>query len=387
MKGKYCAKYSAEMGINMRKEIVTDHIGKILGRTLWKDGICYLGYSASEIGFWYTGERIIADLLTDDYRNQEAYQAWIGVIIGEDTTPWKRFPLEAAEAEYLIFDRVEYAKFKGIKLEELPSKISVRLIKYSEAAFGIAGIRYLLVDDKAVLEPLPAKEKRIEFIGDSITCGYGVEGIWNVDVFNTPQENPMEAYAVLTANGLGADYHLVSWSGIGLISDWVPDDKNEPDTTILMPQIYPYTNYSLSTRLQEEPELWNPNRFLPDLVVIHLGTNDASYTREDKKREEVYIEAYKNLYKKVRENYKDAEVVCCLGIMDRTLCPAVAQMVRQMQIEGDKKIHYMEFDGQQEADGIGADWHPSRITHKKAAEKLIDFCRPLLFCTTQGKQP
>lgn len=362
----------------MRKEIVTEQTGKLMGRILYHDGICYLGYSASELGFLYSGERAIADMVTDDYRQQEAYQAWIGVFVGEDAEPWKRFPLEAAEAEYLIFDRAEYARSKGIASEELPPQLSIRLVKYSEAAFGMAGIRYLLVDDDAQLAALPSKEKKIEFIGDSITCGYGVEGVWNVDVFNTPQENPMKAYAVRTAQKLGADYQLVSWSGIGVVSDWIPPEREEPDTTILMPQIYPYTNYSLSTRLQAVPEIWEPDRFRPDLVVIHLGTNDASYTREKKDREEVFAGAYRGLYRKVRENYGDVEIVCCFGIMDRTLCPVIAELVRGLNAAGDSKIHYLEFAGQQEEDGIGADWHPSRKTHEKAADKLAEFCRTLL---------
>jgi hypothetical protein len=31
---------------------------------------------------------------------------------------------------------------------------------------------------------------------------------------------------------------------------------------------------------------------------------------------------------------------------------------------------FLPFTQQLESDGIGADWHPSAVTHKKAAEKL-----------------
>ena len=97
------------------------------------------------------------------------------------------------------------------------------------------------VEDGAGLRPLPEKSRKIEFIGDSITCGYGIEGVCNVDVFNTPQENPFKNYALRTAKALDADYQLVSWSGIGLISDWIPPERDTPDETVLMPQLYPYT--------------------------------------------------------------------------------------------------------------------------------------------------
>ncbi|MDE7247704.1 MAG: GDSL family lipase, partial [Lachnospiraceae bacterium] len=325
----------------------------------------------------YAGGRILADIITDEWRSDDMKQGWVGVFVGEDEKPWKRFPLEAEEAEYLIFDRVEYARSKGISSEELPKELSVRIVKFSELAFGMCGIRYLLTDEGAELRPLPQRKKRIEFIGDSITCGYGIEGVWNVDVFNTPQENPYKDYALRMAGALDADYQLVSWSGIGLISDWIPPERDTPDETVLIPQLYPYTAYTLSRKLGIEPEQWDVSRFTPDLVVIHLGTNDDSYTREKPEREAVFAEAYRRLYHRVRENYSEAEIVCCLGLMVRTLCPVVERLVGELRAAGDEHIHYVELDRQLEEDGIAADWHPSETTHRKAAERLTEFCRGL----------
>ncbi len=360
----------------MRKEIITRESKNVkqLGRILYHNGICYLGYSASEIGFYYSGERILADILTDGWRKEEGREGWAGVFIGDDAQPWKRFPLKEEEKEYELFDRAEYAAARGIAKDALPHEIAVRIVKYSEVAFGAMGIRYLLVDDEASLRPLPPGKHRLEFIGDSITCGYGIEGVWNVDVFNTPQENPFKNYALRTARALDADYQLVSWSGIGLISDWVPPEREEPDETILIPQLYPYTAFTVSEKLGVTPELWDASRFVPDIVVIHLGTNDDSYTREIPEREELFAQAYRDLYRKVRENYGNVEIVCCLGLMVRTLCPVVARLVEELRGAGDAQIHYLEFEGQKEEDGIAADWHPSEATHKKAAEKLTEFC-------------
>lgn len=362
----------------MQKITVEPQTGKQLGRILFHGGIAYLTYSAAEIGFFYTGERILADIITDEWRMDDRQQGWVGVFVGEDEEPWKRFPLEAEEAEYLIFDREEYARYKGVGAEQLPKTLSVRIAKFSEMAFGMCGIRYLLADDGAELLPLPQRKRRIEFIGDSITCGYGIEGVWNVDIFNTPQENPYKDYALRTAVALDADYQLVSWSGIGLITDWIPPERDTPDETILMPQLYPYTACTLSRKLGIEPEPWDVSRFLPDLVVIHLGTNDDSYTRGKPEREHVFAGAYRDLYRKVRQNYGDVEIVCCLGIMTRSLCPVVERLVAKLRDAGDEHIHYLEFDGQREEDGIASDWHPSETTHKKAAEKLTEFCREVL---------
>ncbi len=362
----------------MKKIVITPDFGKQLGRILYRDGICYMGYSASEIGILYSGDRIIADILTDDFRKEERLQGWIGIIVGEDANPWKRIPLEAEEAEYLLFDREEYARYKGVGAASLPQKLAVRIIKYTEVAFGVAGIRYLLVDEDATMEALPKKAKKIEFIGDSITCGYGIEGVWNVDEFCTRQENPMKDYAVRTANALDADYHLVSWSGIGLITDWIPPEKDEPDTTVLMPMLYPYTNRMFCERQGFEQQEWDFTKFQPDAVVVHLGTNDASYTREKPEREAMFTEEYRKLYAEIRSHYgSEIPVVCCLGIMDHTLCPVIERMVQELRAEGEN-VHYVEFAVQREEDGIASDWHPSEKTHIIAAEVLTKAMKELM---------
>ncbi len=364
----------------MKKEFITRENKNVrtLGRILYHDGICYLGYSASEVGFYYGGERIVADIVTDDWRKEEGREGWAGVFVGDDEEPFCRFPLKEEEKEYELFDRAAYAAAKGVGVDALPDELVIHIVKYSEVAFGAMGIRYLLIDEGTELRPLLEKKRKLEIIGDSITCGYGIEGVCDVDVFNTPQENPFKNYALRTARALDADYQLVSWSGIGLISDWIPPEREEPDETILIPQLYPYTAYTVSKGLGIAPEIWEPSRFLPDLVVIHLGTNDDSYTRQNPEREAIFEEAYQKLYRSVRENYGDVEIVCCLGIMARTLCPVIAHMVEKLREAGDTHIHYLEFEAQKEEDGIASDWHPSEITHKKAARKLTEFCRKLL---------
>src|SRR5690606_15648285 len=126
--------------------------------------------------------------------------------------------------------------------------VTIRLVKYSESAFGKVGIKSISVDAASnPIRPTQNKNIRLEFIGDSITCGYGIEGRLDVDSFNTVQENPWKAYAARTARALDADYNLVSWSGIGIISAWT--DQEEPVTDWLMPELYPYTDKAMDIAL------------------------------------------------------------------------------------------------------------------------------------------
>ncbi len=71
----------------MQKVIVTSQTGKQLGRILYHDGIAYLTYSASEIGFFYAGGRILADIITDEWRSDDMKQGWVCLFYPNAHTP------------------------------------------------------------------------------------------------------------------------------------------------------------------------------------------------------------------------------------------------------------------------------------------------------------
>ena len=66
--------------------------------------------------------------------------------------------------------------------------------------------------------------------------------------------------------------------------------------------------------------------------------------------------------------------------MGSELYPQIEEAVRMyVKDTGDKHIHTFDFDYQDgENDGFGGDFHPSIITHQKAAEKLTEYIRSLI---------
>lgn len=199
----------------------------------------------------------------------------------------------------------------------------------------------------------------------------------NIDNFHTAQENPWDAYAALSARKLAADYSMVCWSGIGIISNWT--DKEVPNEELLMPVLYPFTDRSTELAIGSEvSELWDNNRFIPDCIVINLGTNDNSYTKGIPERVAVFEAKYYDFIKMVRLKNPSSIILCTLGAMGQELCEAVHGQVRRLVTEGDKKLYSMSFDVQSVEDGIGTDWHPSKLTHKKMAVKLEAKIRELL---------
>lgn len=196
--------------------VADDNYVNITGRTLFYDGVRYMNYSCSSIEFLFTGNRVEAEFWTNSCMLEGSRKAWIAVFVDEGQEPLKRIAVDH-EGTYLLYEEKmdTGTVFKERKLT---------LVKYSEVAYGKVGIKSIIIDGELPPIPTSKRERRIEYIGDSITCGYGSEGVWNQEEFDTSTENPWEGYAAITARSLNADYHLVSWSGIGVISNYTEED-------------------------------------------------------------------------------------------------------------------------------------------------------------------
>lgn len=336
---------------------------KVNGRTLYRDGIRYLGYSCSGIEFYFTGSRVEADLWSDSPDMDENQEAWLAVFADDEAVPIKRIKVDKQEGRYLLYEGKSSKKTK------------ISLVKYSEASRAKLAVRSITTDSD--IKPLPAqvKDRKIEFIGDSITCGYGAEGILERD-FTTAEENPWEAYAAKTARALGADFNLVSWSGIGIISSYTEEDV--PNDAWLMPSLYKYTDKAMDLALGNKPQLWDSSRFAPDCIVINLGTNDNSYVKNIPERVELFGRSYNDFVRQVRDKNPSAKILCTLGVMGQDLCPEIERQVALLNAGGLKDIYYMKFDVQDEKDGYGTYWHPSLATHAKMAVKLEQKIREIM---------
>ena len=349
------------------------------GRYLDHNGIRYFDYSASGFCLVMKGKRAETVILSDPDSWDEANKGVLGIFVteGSDTSiaaipeePTARITLSKRENHIVLFD------------SPVEKTVTVRVMKFSEAAFGYAGFTSLELEGDLLSSPespATASQLKLEFIGDSITCGYGIEGVWEKDTFTTQQERPDKAYAFITAKALGAQVQLCSWSGIGLISNYVdPETIMLPDTHWLMQANWPYTDKSLSLRLGIEPEVWDGAGYEPDIVVIHLGTNDISWVRGMEERRLEYTAQLRQLIEAVHRRSPRAKICCCLGIMGEQLNASVEEAVNLFKKDfPNVAAKAVLFTQQLEEDGIAADWHPSAVTHKKAAELLAEALRTL----------
>ena len=351
------------------------------GRYLDHEDIRYFDYSASGFSFVLKGKSACATIVSDskNWNNQNKGVIAVFVSDGENLT-WKNFPLEPQKRIILTEDENKCVLFES----EEEKIVSIWVVKLSEDAFGYAGLKSLEVEGTIVeinaYELAGKGNPKIEVIGDSITCGYGIEGVWEKNVFSTEIERADKSYAFLTAKALNANVHCCSWSGIGIISNYVdPQTAKNPETSWLMPSNWPYTDKSLSLRLGIEPEVWDESRYSPDIVIIHLGTNDASWVQNKEDRRLSYVSGLRQLIEAVHRRSPKAKICCCLGVMGQDLCKAMEEALALFHKDFPLvPVKYVEFPVQKDEDGIAADWHPSAKTHQKMADILSKELKILL---------
>ncbi|SFU31962.1 Lysophospholipase L1 [Clostridium sp. DSM 8431] len=342
------------------KFLLDDNNVKVMGRTLYIDNVRYLNYSASAIEFEFVGKEAKVDICTNGAEGEEQFRAWMAVFINDKF--YKRFSLDKKEDIYTLY--------KGEKTE----RIKLKLLKLSEASFGNAGIKSITIDSEEGPYKTNEALKKIEIIGDSITCGYGIEGDIAIDYFTTAEENIVKTYGYKVAEHFSADFNLISYSSKGIITSSIDKDIDDTkNTDWLMPRVYKYTDLGMSNNLNiKKPEVWDNKRFEADIIIINLGTNDATYTRDIKARIQEFGEGYYKFLTYLREHNKKAKIICTLGAMGQELCPEISRQVQKFKRDNDDgKVFFMSFDVQNKEDGIGTHEHPSAKTHERMAEKLI----------------
>ncbi|WP_246370004.1 SGNH/GDSL hydrolase family protein [Saccharibacillus deserti] len=117
---------------------------------------------------------------------------------------------------------------------------------------------------------------------------------------------------------------------------------------------------------------WDFAQFVPDLIVVNLGTNDDSYTGDEADRQAEFGRQYVRFLEQVRSRSAQSDILCTLGIRGDRLYPHIEQAVhRYKEQTGDARVFLMKLDVQQAQDGSASGGHPSRKTHARAAETLI----------------
>ena len=241
---------------------------------------------------------------------------------------------------------------------------------------------FVLDKGKKLVDAPAFPDRKIEFIGNSITCGYGNEGLKKEEGFDYATENHYYSYASLTARALEAQHWVVARSGIGAYRNYGGPKAGTPDSN--MPVQYEYTGYAPDPELRRkggfDSERWDFSRYQPDVVCINLGTNDLSTNNYDVK---LLKQGYQTLLKMVRQHNPQAKIVFLCGsmLLDKELEIAkkiLDEIAAEANKAGDKQVYHFDFTYQNGSLGYGNDYHPSIWQHEKMAAELTAYLRSLM---------
>lgn len=249
------------------------------------DGAIALIGSGSSVSFFFKGKACSLNLQSAEPHHNYVSIELDGHYIG-------RYRIEPGEARwYKVRSDIKQGRHK------------LRVFKATEAANG--NVVFNDVKAEGVIALRAQAKKKIEFIGNSITCGMGNDAIqipcgsgeWY------DQHNAYWAYGPVVSRQIGADFVLSSVSGIGMYRNWNDEHDKEP----VMPEVY--ENLYLDRNSAKKYDF----AFQPDLVSICLGTNDFSDGDGKKPRlpfdEKKYVANYVGFIRTVYKHAPKARIV------------------------------------------------------------------------------
>lgn len=241
---------------------------------------------------------------------------------------------------------------------------------------------FVLDSGRRLVEAPAFPSRKIEFIGNSITCGYGNEGLCKEDHFDYATENHYYSYASIAARSLEAQHWVVARSGIGAYRNYGEPKSGSPGSC--MPVQYEYTGYAWNPDLRKQPtflgERWDFSRYQPDVVCINLGTNDLSTDNYDL---QLLKQGYQKLLQQVRRHNPQAKILFLTGSM---LGGKELQLARQLLDEvaaearkaGDQEVYRFDLSPIDDEAFYGNDYHPNVYEDEKMAAELTAYLRKLM---------
>jgi lysophospholipase L1-like esterase len=278
--------------------------------------------------------------------------AEIGVALDGDGNNYFEVIVDGVPTEVLVTQGgpVTYPLASGLAAGEH----RVEIFRRAEAFQGVVQFDGFVPGAGAALVPsVWPYAHRMEFIGDSITAGYGALAA-NPCSFTPETESAYVSYASVAARNLEAAAHIIAWSGKGVYQNY-DGDTYEP-----MPALYPRT-------IPQDPSLvWDPAAFPAEVVVINLGTNDFSVAVSQAS----FVSAYADLVRDVREAQPTARIYAVGGpFLGATPTDYIAEALATV---ADPGATLLELPGPDPEDGFGCDYHPSTATHAKLGQILTD---------------
>ena len=317
-----------------------------------------LVYACSSIGMKFTGTSLKAVIAN----HRSCWTNELGYFIDGEQ---KRFTLSSDE------EKKTYTLAEG--LSEGTHELLLFKRMDSCHTFTFYGFE---IDDGAKVLPLPEKPKRkMEFFGDSVSCGEVSEAVAYVGKPDPEHDgeysNSWYSYAWIAARKLDAQLHDIAQGGVALLDNtgWY----HEPDY-IGMEQVWNKMRYNPDYGTVKE---WDFSKYTPDIVIVAIGQNDShpdDYMKTDYEGEKAknWRTHYRQFLAKLRVTYPDAWIICCTTLLQHDIGwdMSISQAVLDI---ADKKISHCVF----QRNGKATPGHLRIPEAEEMAEELCHYIHSL----------
>ncbi|MEQ1676005.1 MAG: SGNH/GDSL hydrolase family protein [Chitinophagaceae bacterium] len=238
---------------------------------------------------------------------------------------------------------------------------TLQIVKNTEANIGY--LEFVGVRCEKLLKPDAKPRRKIEFIGNSITCGAGNDisdvpcgkGVWH------DQHNAYLSYGAITARALEAQYHLSAVSGIGLMHSCC-------NMNIIMPPVFDKIS------MRNDTIQWDFKKYQPDVITVCLGQNDGIQDSTS------FSNNYINFFKKLRAHYpKTTFILLSSPMADDNLrefmSNNIAGVIDDLHRSGEKRVFSYIFTRQYPH---GCDGHPDLNEHEVIAGELAAHIKKIM---------
>ena len=248
---------------------------------------------------------------------------------------------------------------------------TVEIYKRADSWQGIVTVDGIELDGAGVLlPPPPLPVRKLMFIGDSVTCGGGVDN--NAQCKPDPEHpanNVYDSYGMLLGRRMDAQIQLVCYGGRGLERDY--RGLGISDGVLNAPQ---FLDLAVVTDEPSGRAPWDAALWQADAIVISLGTNDFDLQSSRPLDEKKWVDEYDAFLRDVRREYPRAVIVLTEGaiVVDpllRQLVQAAAAGAHDPKVFYTPSVHYP---------GNGCDGHPTRDQHVRMADDFEPVLRQLL---------
>lgn len=354
---------------------------KIHGRTDETQESLPLFFNGSGIEVNVTGSELWIDIDVDF----EIYEPWI----------WTAINGAFMSRQMLSSGTCSLCLFRGMSPDTVKN---VRFFRELQAMSEDDACRLLIKGFRSDGAFLPVKDRpfRLEFIGDSITSGEGTYGAAEDMDWLPMYMSASHDYAKMVSDALNAEYRLISQGGWGVLCGWDNDPRHN------LPSCYEKICGLVSGEMNEKLGAGKPYDFqswIPDAIVVNLGTNDASafdqpawtdpvtgqtfkqhkepdgtYRQEDILR---FQQAVIDFLTMLRQNNPTSHIVWTYGMLGYDLTLAITDAMNTYQkAAGDRNIAFLQLPNTTEAT-IGSRMHPGESSHARAAQVIVEYLRPL----------